>query len=340
MKGCGSFPHVGFCDPKPSQAYAGKPVEHVIHRRISNGPLVSHRVVGARGAPPVPLVVELWPGKVPDENGELGRERYRMSPKLDRKQVEVTEPTRMITDVTRPTISIYQPSGARDPRTAILICPGGGYWNLYWELEGQEVATWLNSIGVTGILLKYRVPRRADEPENEPARRPLQDAQRAISLVRSRSKEWGIHPERIGIVGFSAGGHLAVATSTRFAQRTYAPVDDVDKIPCRPDFAIPVYSGYLKAKDKDELSSDIPIPGDTPPMFLVHGGDDIISPPAHSVLMYLALKKAGVPAELHVYAGTAHDFGVRTNDRPYATWTASCASWLRDRGFLPPNPNR
>src|SRR3989442_16035370 len=152
-----------------------------------------------------PLVVEIWPGKVPDESGNIGPERFRMSPALDRKQVEVTEPTRMITDVTKPTLTIYRPPKEKDSGTAMLICPGGGYWNLYWQLEGEEVDEWLKSLGVTGIILKYRVPRRPDEPQGEPARRPLQDAQRAVSLVRSRAAEWGINPERIGIVGFSAG---------------------------------------------------------------------------------------------------------------------------------------
>src|SRR5207302_4485944 len=128
-----------------------------------------------------PRVVEIWPGKVPDESGNIGPERFRMSPALDRKQVEVTEPTRMITDVTKPTLTIYRPPKEKDTGTAILICPGGGYWNLYWELEGEEVATWLNSIDVTGIILKYRVPRRPDEPKGQPARRPLADAQRAVS---------------------------------------------------------------------------------------------------------------------------------------------------------------
>src|SRR4030095_2781354 len=156
-----------------------------------------------------PLVVEIWPGKVPDESGDLGAERVRMSPKLDRKQVEVTEQTRLITDVTKPTITIYRPATEKNTGTAMLICPGGGYWDLYWQLEGEEVAAWLSSIGVTGIILKYRVPRRPDEPKGEPARRPLQDAQRAVSLVRSKASEWDI--KKIGMIGFSAGGHLAIA---------------------------------------------------------------------------------------------------------------------------------
>jgi acetyl esterase/lipase len=155
--------------------------------------------------------------------------------------------------------------------------------------------------------------------------------------VRSRAREWGIDPQRIGIVGFSAGGHLAIATATSFDKRTYEPIDDIDKISCRPDFAIPVYSGYLKAKDKEEIASGLHVPTNTPPVFLVHGSDDIVSPPEHSVMMYLALKRAGVPAELHIYAGTTHDFGVRAGDRPYSTWTESCAKWLRDRGLLRSN---
>ena len=281
-----------------------------------------------------PRVVPLWPVAAPNESGGIGPERVRMSPQLDRKQVEVTQTTRLITAVTNPTLTVYRPARDKETGTAMIICPGGGYWDLYWQLEGEEVAAWLNSIGVTGIILKYRVPRRPDEPKGEPARRPLQDAQRALSLVRSRAGDWGIHPDRIGIVGFSAGGHLAIAAATRFAHRTYEPIDEVDKVSCRPDFAVPVYSGYLKAKDKDELSDGLSVPTNTPPVFLVHGGEDLISPPEHSALMYLALRKAGVPAELHIYSNTAHDFGVRTNDRPYATWTASCAHWLRDRGFL------
>jgi acetyl esterase/lipase len=280
------------------------------------------------------MIVEIWPGKVPEETGKIGPERIRMSPKLDRKQVEVTEPSRLITDVSKPTLTIFRPAKDKETGTAMLICPGGGYWDLYWQLEGEEVATWLNSIGVTGIILKYRVPRRPDEPKGVPARRPLQDAQRAVSLVRSQAGEWGIHPNRIGMVGFSAGGHLALATATSFEQRTYEALDEVDKVSCRPDFAVAVYSGYLKPKDKDELAPGLRVPAGTPPVFLAHGGEDVISPPEHSVLMYLALRRAGVPAELHVYAGAAHDFAVRPSPQPCTTWTEACAHWLRYQGFL------
>lgn len=282
-----------------------------------------------------PQMVEIWPGKPPDEPGTIGEEYVRMSPKSERKQVEVFEPTRLVTNVTKPQLAIYRPTKEKDSGCAVLICPGGGYWNLYWELEGEEVAAWLNSIGVTGMILKYRVPRRPDEPRGEPARRPLQDAQRAVSLVRSKAGEWGIDPNKIGMVGFSAGGHLALATATNYDQRTYEPIDDVDKVSCRPDFAIPVYSGYFKAKDKDELAPGLRTPAGTPPVFLVHGSDDIVSPPEGSVIMYLALKRAGIPTELHMYANTTHDFGVRAANRPYASWIKACESWMRDQKFLP-----
>jgi len=291
-------------------------------------------IVGTAGFAIEPLVVDLWPGNAPEETGDVGAEKVRLSPKLEHRQVEVTEQTRLITNVSKPTITIHPPPTGNNSGTAILIFPGGGYWDLYWELEGEEVAAWLNSIGVTGVILKYRVPRRPDEPKDEPAQRPLQDAQRAVSLVRSKAADWGIDSERIGVIGFSAGGHLAIATATHFDKRAYEPVDEVDKISCRPNFAVPVYSGYLKAKDKEELTPAIRIPAGTPPIFLVHGGDDLISPPENSVLMYLALKRASIPAELHIYSRTAHDFGVRSNDRPYSQWTASCVHWLRDQQLL------
>src|SRR5262245_12463208 len=161
-------------------------------RRVLITSLVILLTIASRAMAAGPLVIQLWPGQAPDEPGGIGPERIRTSPKLERKQVEVTEPTQLITGVTNPTITIHRPPPKKNTGTAILICPGGGYWDLYWQLEGEEVAAWLNSIGVTGIILKYRVPRRPDEPKGEPARRPLQDAQRAVRLVRSRAREWSI----------------------------------------------------------------------------------------------------------------------------------------------------
>jgi acetyl esterase/lipase len=238
----------------------------------------------------------------------------------------------MITGVTVPTITIQRPPGPTNSGTAIIVCPGGGYWDLYWELEGEEVAAWLNTIGVTGVILKYRVPRRPGEPEKEPARRPLQDAQRAVRILRSKSAEWGI--KHIGIVGFSAGGHLAIATATRFESKTYEPIDAIDELSCKPDFAIAVYPGYLKPKDRDELAPGLSVPAGTPPVFLAHGAEDIISPPEHSLVMWQALRRAGIPAELHIYAGVTHDFGVRKLNRPSDAWTEACANWMRAQGWL------
>jgi acetyl esterase/lipase len=258
-----------------------------------------------------------------------------MSPRLEPKEGEITEPSLLVTDVTRPSITIHRPPRGRDTGASMLICPGGGYWNLYWQTEGEEVAAWLGSLGITGIILKYRVPRRPGEIKGEPARRPLQDAQRAVSLVRSRAAEWGLEPRKIGMIGFSAGGHLSVATATSFDKRSYEAADDVDRVDCRPDFAVAVYSGYLKAKDKDQLAPGMRVPPGTPPVFLVHGSADIVSSPEHSVFMYLALQRAGVPAELHVYATAKHEFGVRAIDHPCAGWTTACAAWLRHQGLLP-----
>jgi acetyl esterase/lipase len=200
------------------------------------------------------------------------------------------------------------------------------------------VAGWLNSVGMTGIILKYRCPRRPGEVKTEPAPGPQLDAQRAVSLVRSRAAEWRIDPARIGMVGFSAGGHLALATATGFAKRKYDPIDAVDQVSCRPDFAIGCYSGYLKAKDKNELAPGIEIPAGTPPIFLAHASDDNASyggsVPENSAIMYLALKRAGVAAELHIFAAGDHDFGVRQNEKLPSSWTQLCVKWLQEERLL------
>ena len=173
--------------------------------------------------------------------------------------------------------------------------------------------------------------------QGEPPLGPQLDAQRAVSLVRSRAAEWGIDPKRIGMVGFSAGGHLALATATGFRRSgLYEPIDAIDKVSCRPDFAVLCYSGYLKAKDKDEIRPGLHIPADTPPIFLAHASDDNESYGGslaeNSAIMYLALKRAGIPAELHIYATGDHDFGVRQNEKLPSSWTRLCVNWLRRPG--------
>lgn len=282
----------------------------------------------SRSAADGPLVVPVWPGKAPGDYGTIGEEKFRSPDNAP------TKDAKWLTNVTKPTLTVYRPPEEKNTRTAMLVCPGGGYWNLAWDLEGEELAAWLNTAGITGIVLKYRVPRRPGQPVELPAPLPLLDAQRAVSLVRSRAAEWRIDPERIGMVGFSAGGHLALATATNFDRRGYEPIDAVDKVSCRPDFAAAVYSGYLVGKEPGVLAPHIRIPTGTPPVLLVHAGDDTVSDVENSVVMYGALKRAGVPAELHVYASGGHGFGVRPTDRPCSTWTERCIAWLRSQGML------
>jgi acetyl esterase/lipase len=268
------------------------------------------------------LVLNVWPGNPPGETKTIAAEK-----------VETSRGVKRITNVSKPTLSVFRPAKDKDTGAAVIVCPGGGYNILAWDLEGEEVAGWLNSIGVTAIVLKYRVPRRPDQPQNKPPAGALQDAQRAISLVRNKAKEWNIDPKRIGILGFSAGGHLAAWAATHFDKRAYEPMDDIDKVDCRPDFAVLIYPGYLVEKDRDELNPDIRVRKECPPMFLAHANNDPVTP-ENSVRMYLALKRAGVPAELHLYALGGHGFGLRPSDKPCSTWPKRCEEWMRSQGII------
>ena len=272
-------------------------------------------------------VEELWPGPVPGDVGIAGQEKTRIH------DSRFVGNTLLITNVTRPSLTVHLPPAEKNTGAAMLICPGGGYWDLFWELEGEEVAAWLNSRGIAGIILKYRVPRRPGDEKGVPPSGPLSDAQRAVSMVRSRAGEWRIDPDRIGIVGFSAGGHLALATATGFQERSYPQIDAVDNVSCRPDFAVLCYSGYLKEGDCDRISDGIHIPPDTPPVFLTHASDDSESDVAHSVIAYLGLHRAGVPTELHVYASGEHDFGVRRDGKLPSSWPQHCLDWLHSLGL-------
>ncbi|MDA0709988.1 MAG: alpha/beta hydrolase, partial [bacterium] len=195
----------------------------------------------------------------------------------------------------------------------------------------------LNAQGIAGIILKYRVPRRPGEDKRVPPVGPQLDAQRAVRLVRHHAADWGIDARRIGMIGFSAGGHLALVTATHFREQTYEAIDALDALSCRPDFAVLCYSGFLKSREGDDIWPGIVIPSDTPPVFLAHAGDDSISEVAHSVIMYLALHRAGIPAELHAFASGEHDFGVRQNDTLPASWPTLCLHWLRSHGLLTPS---
>lgn len=273
-----------------------------------------------------PLVLDVWPGGAPGEVEGIGPETVLES-KPDQK------PVRRLTNVTRPTVTVLRPGRDKDTGASVLIAPGGGYNILAWDLEGEEVAAWLNSVGVTGIILKYRVPRRPGQAKDAPPLGPLQDAQRALRLVRSKAEEWGLDAKRLGMLGFSAGGHLTAATATGFDRQTYEPIDSIDKLSCRPDFAVLIYPAYLVNAAQDGLAADIRVSDQSPPMFLVHAGDDRISA-ENSLLVCLALRKARVPAEVHVYVSGGHGFGLRPTDQPCTTWPQQCAAWLARQGFL------
>ena len=266
------------------------------------------------------LTLDVWPGKAPGENGVIGDEKVLESKPGEKTIVRVT-------NVTHPTLAVYRPAKDKDTGAAVVIFPGGGYNILAWDLEGTEVAEWLNSIGVTGIVLKYRVPRRPDTPQGKAPVQPLMDAQRAVGLIRSKATEWGIDPERIGVLGFSAGGHLAANLSTHYDRRAYEPLDDADRVSCRPNFAVLIYSGGMIDKQTRELLPELQPTKDTPPMFFAHAGDDRVEV-ENSVEMYLALRKAGVPGELHVYSQGGHGFGLRPSESASSTWPARCEAWL------------
>lgn len=199
------------------------------------------------------------------------------------------------------------------------------------DLEGTEVCDWLNSIGVTGLLLKYRVPKRAGLEQHTAA---LQDAQRALGLVRHRARDWGIDPDRIGILGFSAGGHLAAALSNNYAQRTYPKLDAADETCCRPDFTVLIYPAYLTLKKEDnKIAPELAITSNTPPTFLAITQDDPIR--VESALFYsLGLQKCKVPLELHVYPKGGHGYGLRRTKDFVTTWPERAADWMRSRGLL------
>lgn len=275
-----------------------------------------------------PEVVDLWPDGPPGETGDVGEERDTTKPEdglVDGRRVI------RLGAVSRPTVTIYRPAADVDTGAAVLVAPGGGYHILALDLEGTEVCEWLNSLGVTAALLKYRVPRR---PDREKHAAPLEDAQRAMGLLRNRASDLGIDPERIGVFGFSAGGHLAAALSTNHAERTYTTVDEADAASCRPDFALLIYPGYLIGEQRGErVSSELPVAADMPPTFLSMAQDDGVG--VKNALLYaLALTDAGVPVELHVFPTGGHGYGLRRTDATATTWPDRAADWLRGGGWL------
>ena len=252
------------------------------------------------------------------------------------------------THVSRPTMTVYAPKG-RNTGVAVVVLPGGGYQVLAMDLEGTEICDWLTSRGVTCVLLKYRVPNSGPTMKNGHRYYPkvqtaLQDAQRTLGLVRQHAARWHVDPHKIGVIGFSAGGHLVAAVSTHFAQRTYRPVDAADALSCRPDFAVAVYPGHLWAhedesratRNQEDLSlrPDIRVRAGTPPTFLLQAENDDVDSVEQSLAYYVALQKAGVPTEMHLYAKGGHAFGLRATNLPIGRWPQLMEQWLHTIGML------
>ena len=270
-----------------------------------------------------PVVINVWPAAAPGEPSGIGEETAVVGKPGEQN------PIIRIGNVTKPTLTIYRPSADKANGTAVIICPGGGYNILAWDLEGTEIAEWLNSLGVTGIVLKYRVPRRPNASKDE--EQPVcshQDAQRAMRLVRSKAAEWKLDDKKVGILGFSAGGHLAARTSTNYETLSYPAIDEADKLSGRPDFSILIYPAYLVTKDMTALTPMIAVNDKTPPAFLAHAYDDGVTADS-SVQYFLALKRTKVPAELHVYSKGGHGYGMRPSKNAVVTWPARCEEWLK-----------
>jgi acetyl esterase/lipase len=302
--------------------------------------------------------VQIWPGPAPDPQPVAGPEVSKSSGKDDliagKQVVEVD-------NVSRPTMTVYSPAG-KNTGAAVVVFPGGGYQVLAIDLEGTEVCDWLTSRGITCVLLKYRVtdvgayPKSGPYPESPMA---LEDAQRTVGLVRFHSARWHIDPHKIGVLGFSAGGHLVAAMSTHFQHRLYSPVDEADRVSCRPDFAVAIYPGHLSfsaaewdarqgvkkfaiphpehlsdADNSIELNPDLHVTKQTPPTFLLQNEDDHVDNVNDSLSYYIALKNAGVPVEMHLYAQGGHAFGLRRTKHPATAWPQLVETWLGTNGMI------
>jgi len=285
----------------------------------------------AQGWPPTPdhLTMPIWPGTPPDNTAQSQPEADTTTAK---DNLIAGRPVIRLGHVSVPTITLYRPWGI-NTGAAVVVFPGGGYSILAIDLEGTEVCDWLNSAGVTCVLLKYRVPGTGPYPKSPAA---LEDAERTLRLVRQHAAEWGIDPGRIGVLGFSAGGHLAAAISNLYGQKLYDPMDAADSLSCRPDFSVVIYPGYLALADMDFApNSAINPTKDTPPTFILQAEDD----PVHvenAVVYFMQLKKAGVAAELHVFAQGGHGYGLRPTDLPITHWPNLVETWMRTIKVLPP----
>jgi len=273
-------------------------------------------------------VIELWPGAAPGDQGGIGEEQDTTKPTDN--QVAGKRVVRL-GNVSKPTLTLYPPAPDKDTGAAVIVCPGGGYSILAMDLEGTEICEWLNSLGVTGALLKYRVPKRPGLDKHVPA---LQDAQRALGLLRHQCKAYGLDPKRIGVLGFSAGGHLAAVLSNVYDRRAYPAIDEADGANCRPDFTVLIYPAYLTVKEEnDKIAPELNITSNTPPTFIAMAEDDPVR--VETGLFYAAaLRKFKVPFELHIYPTGGHGYGLRPTKELVTTWPQRAAEWMRSQGWL------
>jgi acetyl esterase/lipase len=278
--------------------------------------------------------IPLWPGTPPNPRSGVGAEavHYAVEAGTRTQKLVGGTPYSYIENVTQPTITIYSPTKG-NTGAAVIVYPGGGFNVLAMDIEGTEVCDWLTSNGISCVLLKYRVPCAHVGAYRE-CPQAHQDAQRAMSIVRSRAGEWHLDPRKIGVMGFSAGAHMAIMSSTRF-DRQYAAVDSADRVSSRPDFALVLYPGRMAYRHTNFAPNPgIRVTERTPPTFLVHAYDDDMNPVENSLLYAAALRKAGVPAEMHVYAKGGHAFGLRRTGLSASGWPQLAEAWLKVIGVI------
>lgn len=274
------------------------------------------------------MTTPLWPNGAPGAQPNADAEIDKTTAK---DNLIAGKPLIRLGNVSKPTLTLYAPK-EKTTGAAVVVFPGGGYNILAIDLEGTEVCDWLNSAGIACLLVKYRVPNSGPYPKFAAA---LEDAQRALGIVRSHAAEWHIDPKRIGVLGFSAGAHLSAALSAHFEKRLYQPIDAADQVSCRPDFAVIIYPGYLAlAEENFAPNPEVHVTEQTPPSFILQAEDD----PVHvenALVYFQALKNAKVPAELHVYADGGHGYGLRRTELPITAWPQLVELWLHTIRALP-----
>jgi acetyl esterase/lipase len=278
------------------------------------------------------ISLPLWPNGAPGAGNQAAKALAEVDTTTDKDNLIAGKPLIRLGNVSIPTVTLYKPAKANGAVPAVVVFPGGGYHILAIDLEGTEVCDWLNEVGLACVLLKYRVPDSGPYPKSVAA---LQDAQRAMGLVRQHADEWGIDPKRVGVLGFSAGGHLAAAASTHSDKRLYDRVDAADDLSCRPDFAVVIYPGYLALAEQNMATNpEIQPTANTPPTIIVQAEDD----PVHvenATNYFLQLKNAKAPAELHIYADGGHGYGLRRTSQPVTAWPLLVEKWLQTIKVMP-----